>query len=104
MNSQTFALNKNFCGKNFEVIDNPRNYLLHVRRTWRQDVRLLSVIRRHHNYTEIFYAHAPLERHCKAEENPTMTLLSLAWPDPSLRRVLSLAGAYTAIDKYPARI
>ena len=44
MDSQNFALNKKFCGKIFEVIDNPQNYLPHVRSTQRQDVQLICVL------------------------------------------------------------
>ena len=59
-----------------------------------------SVIRRHH-----IYAHAPLKSHSRAEENPTMTLHSLAWPDPSLRRGFIICSIYVpASDKRPARI
>ena len=91
MNFQNFDLNKNFRGKNFEVIDNSRNYLPHIRIYIRSYVvhddkmcdrfEYLSVISGHH-----IYAHAPLERHSRAEENPTMTLHSLPWPDPNSHR------------------
>ena len=36
--TQNFTLDKNFCGKNFEVMDNPRKILLRVSSTWRQVV------------------------------------------------------------------
>ena len=59
----------------------------------------LSVIRGHH-----IYAHAPLESHSRAEENPTMTLRSLTWPDPSLRRGFIVCSIYApASNKHPAR-
>ena len=81
-----------FSWKNFEVIDDQRNYFPDVRSTWRQDVRSISVIRGHHNYTKIFYANAPLERHSKAEENPTMTLLIVSCDQTLIRaEALSLA-------------
>ena len=63
-----------------------------------------SVIQRHHIYAKIF---APLERYSRAEANPTMILLSLAWPEPSSCRSIIAKrpeGAYTASDKLPARI
>ena len=33
-----------------------------------------------------FYTYAPLERQSRAEQNLTMILLSLVWPEPSSRR------------------
>ena len=83
-----FCLNKNVRGKNFEVIDNQQNILLLMMCVTHGDkmcdrCEYASVIGGHHIYTKIFYAHAPSERHFRAEENPTMILLSLTLSESS---------------------
>ena len=35
---RNFTLNKNFHGKNFEGMDNPQNFLVHVASMWRLDM------------------------------------------------------------------
>ena len=68
----------------------------------------LSGIRGHRIYTKIFYAHAPLERHSWAENNPTMTLLVLRGQTLACGGALSFAvykhpvGTFTASDKRPS--
>ena len=81
--TQNFTLNKNFRGKSFEVMDNPRNfYRTFLARGDKmcdrfEDASVIRTIARHHIYKDILCP--PLERHSRAEKNSSITNIVLLW-------------------------